>query len=139
MSGSCGASCLRTRGSWSRARDTGSAPRANCASANSRRCGRGDRLAAEPRWARHAPARHDQFALTIRAVAHDRSHLIGEDAGERREVAGPVVDGAEQPANGGLALGFRVQVAYVGNPVASILSQLSIVPDNNTQPHEPER
>src|ERR1700722_9161930 len=28
----------------------------------------GDRLAAKLQWSRHAPARHDQFALTIPAV-----------------------------------------------------------------------
>jgi hypothetical protein len=60
----------------------------------------GDRLAAKLRRAGHAPGRHDQFALTIHAVAHDRRGLVWEDHGERREVAGPVVGGAEQRADG---------------------------------------
>jgi hypothetical protein len=34
------------------------------------------------------PARHDQFALSTRAVADDRRKLIWENPGERREVAG---------------------------------------------------
>jgi len=41
----------------------------------------GDRLAAKLGRSGHAPARHDQFALTIRAVAHDRRKLVGEDPG----------------------------------------------------------
>jgi hypothetical protein len=60
----------------------------------------GDRLAAKLQWSRHAPARHDQFALAIRVVAHDRRKLVGEDPGEC----------AEQGAYGGLAFGFGVQV-----------------------------
>ena len=74
-----------------------------------------------------------------RAVAHDRRELVGEDPGECREVAGPVVGGAEQGADGGLAFGFGIQVAHVGRPLASILGQPSIVPDYDTQPHEPGR
>ena len=54
----------------------------------------------------------NQFALTIRAVAHDRRELVREDPGEGREVAGPVVGGAEQGADGGLAFGETVEVAH---------------------------
>jgi hypothetical protein len=38
-----------------------------------------DRLATKLRRSGHAPARHDQLALTIHAVAHDRRKLVGED------------------------------------------------------------
>ena len=99
----------------------------------------GDRLAAKLQWSRHAPARHEQFALTIPAVSHDRRELVRENPGERREVAGPVVAGAEQGADGGLAFGFRVQVAHVGHPLASILGRPLIVAGHDTQPHEPGR
>ena len=40
----------------------------------------------------------------------DRRNLVGEDPGEWREVASPVVGGAEQGADGGLAFGFGIQV-----------------------------
>jgi hypothetical protein len=60
----------------------------------------GDRLAAKLRRSGHTPSPYDQFALTIRAVAHDRRKLVGEDPGEC----------AEQGAYGGLAFGFGVQV-----------------------------
>jgi hypothetical protein len=76
----------------------------------------GDRLAAELQWPRHAPARYNQFALTIRTVAHDRRKLVGKNPGEGRKVAGPVVGSAEQGADRGLALGFGVQVAHVEYP-----------------------
>ena len=59
----------------------------------------------------------------IVAAAGGRRLLIGEDPGEWREVASPVVGGAEQGADGGLAFGFGVQVAHVGYPLASILGQ----------------
>jgi hypothetical protein len=41
----------------------------------------GDRLATKLGRSRHAPARHDQFALTLRAVARDRRKLVGKILG----------------------------------------------------------
>ena len=85
------------------------------------------------------PQRHDQFALTIRAIAHDRRKLVGEDPGECREVAGSVVGNAEQGADGGLPFGSGVQVTHVGHPLASIMGLPSIIADRDAQPHEPGR
>ena len=58
-----------------------------------------DRLAAELRWPRHSPARHDKFALAVRADTDNGSHLVGKIAGERREVARSVVLNGEQVAD----------------------------------------
>jgi hypothetical protein len=45
------------------------------------------------------PQRHDQIALTIRAVAHDRRKLVGEDPGEQWQIPGPIVPRAEPVAD----------------------------------------
>jgi hypothetical protein len=71
-----------------------------------------ERLAAELRRSRHAPTRHDQLALTIRAAAHDRSHLVGDDAREQRRIAGAVMAGAKPLADRSLPFGEAVKVAY---------------------------
>ena len=54
------------------------------------------------------------------AAAGGRRKLLGEDPGECRQVAGPIVGSVEQGADGGLAFGFRIQVAHVGHSLASI-------------------
>ena len=60
----------------------------------------------------------------------------GSKKRKQRQIAAPVVGGADQRADGGLAFGFRIQVADVGHPLGSILGQPSIIPDCNTQSHE---
>ena len=70
------------------------------------------RRTAELRRTRHSPTRHDKLALAIRAAADDRGHLVGEDRGERRQIARPVVLDGEQVADGRLALGDRIQIAH---------------------------
>ena len=74
----------------------------------------GDRPAAKLQRAWHAPARHNKFAVTIRAVAHDRRVLVGEDPGECSKVAGPLVGSSEQGANGGLPFDFRLRLEMWG-------------------------
>jgi hypothetical protein len=73
----------------------------------------GDWRTAVLRRARHAPTRHDELALAVVACAHDRRHLVGENAGEQREVARVVMPCAEPIADGGLAFGQAVEVAHV--------------------------
>ena len=75
----------------------------------------------------------------IVAAAGGRRKLVREDPGNAGRLPGPVVGSAEQGTDGGLAFGFRIQVAHVGRPLASILGQPSIVPDYDTQAHEPGR
>jgi len=76
----------------------------------------GDRLAAKLRRSGHSPTRQDKLAFAIYSVADNRRELVREDAREERQVASPVVGGAEQGADGGLAFGFGIQVAHVGHP-----------------------
>ena len=45
-------------------------------------------------------------------IADDRSHLVGEDRGKGRQVAGAVVLDAEQPSYRRLALGLGIQIAH---------------------------
>jgi hypothetical protein len=73
-----------------------------------------DRRAAELRRAGHSPARHDKLALALDSDANDRRHLVGEDRGEQREVAGAVVRRAKPIADRGLAFGQAVEVAHGG-------------------------
>jgi hypothetical protein len=73
-----------------------------------------DRRAAVLRRPGHAPARHDKLALAVAARAHDRSHLVGEDSGEQRQVARAILAGAEPIADRRLALGKAVKVAHAG-------------------------
>jgi hypothetical protein len=70
------------RRTMSLARGSGSSPKASRASGLATLRVVGDRLAAKLRWSRYAPARHNQFALTIHAVAHDRRKLVRKDPGE---------------------------------------------------------
>jgi hypothetical protein len=72
----------------------------------------GDRLAAKLQWSRHAPARHDQFALTIHAVAHDRRELVGRT----KAVFGHDVVVASPIPVAQLARAMRADLAYVGRP-----------------------
>jgi hypothetical protein len=60
----------------------------------------------------------------------------GSEKRKQRRIAAPVVGGTEQGADGGLAFGFRIQVADVGHTLGSILGQPSIIPDYDTQSHE---
>jgi hypothetical protein len=76
----------------------------------------GDRLAAKLRGSRHAPSGHDQFALTIRAVANDRRELIWEDAWQERQIAGAVAPRAKPVADRG------VQKIGFGNTLGAKLS-----------------
>ena len=81
ISGSCGASCRRIRRTMSR--HEAAVPRRKPAAPMRARdvADVGHRLAAKLQWPRHAPARHNQFALTLHAVAHDRRKLVGKDSG----------------------------------------------------------
>ncbi len=55
-----------------------------------------DRRAAKLRRPRHAPTRHNKLALAVGSIANDRSHLVGEDPWEQRQVARPIVTRADQ-------------------------------------------
>ncbi len=79
------------------------------------------RLAAELRRSRHAPARHDKFALAIGGDANDRSHLIREDCRQRRQVARAIVLHAEEVAYGRLAFGDATEVAHCPGRLPSYL------------------
>jgi hypothetical protein len=70
------------------------------------------RCAAVLRRAGHAPARHHELALAVVAGAHDRRHLIGEDARKEREVARAVMPGTKPIADRRLAFGQAVEVAH---------------------------
>ena len=61
----------------------------------------GDGKAAGPRWWRHAPAHHDQFAVGTR-VAHDGSRIIWKHARHRRQVADIAVQHAKERDDGRL-------------------------------------
>src|SRR5207302_2044424 len=63
---------------------------------------------------RHPPPRHCQFAHAVRRGADDRGGVIGEHAGNGRQIPGEVPHGAGQLADGGLALGDAVEIAHAG-------------------------
>jgi hypothetical protein len=65
----------------------------------------GDWRAAELRRPWHAPTRHNKLALAVGSVANDRSHLVGEDPREQRQVAGSIIARAEPVPDRGLAFG----------------------------------
>jgi hypothetical protein len=47
----------------------------------------GDRRAAKLRRTWHAPTRHNKLAPAVGSIANDRSHLVGEDPWEYRQIA----------------------------------------------------
>ena len=61
---------------------------------------------------RHAPARHREFAHAVHRGADDRSGIVGEDAGQHRQVAREVAHRAGEVADRLLALGDAVEIAH---------------------------
>ena len=59
---------------------------------------------------RHPPPHHDELAA-VAALADHRGGLVGEDGGQRGEVAGQILHNLRDLADRGLALGQRIQVA----------------------------
>jgi hypothetical protein len=102
---------------------SGSLPKASRASADSRRCECWCGLAAKLRWSRHAPARHDQFTLTIRTLRTIGANWSGKIPGNA----------------GRLPVQSWTAPNRFGGPLVSILRQSSIVPDHDTQPNESGR
>jgi hypothetical protein len=72
----------------------------------------GDRRAAKLRWPRHAPTRHNKLALAISSIANDRSHLVGKDGREQRQVASPIIGRAEAVSDRGLTFCEAIEVAH---------------------------
>jgi hypothetical protein len=104
-------SALALRGDIVEGRRTAARPRIRAVlpDAHVRHCrsrwrggGCGDGRAAILRRPRHAPPRHDKLALAVGSVANDWRRLIGEDAGEQREVARAIMLCAEPIADGRL-------------------------------------
>jgi hypothetical protein len=62
---------------------------------------------------RKAPSHHHQLALAIGRGAHHWRHLIREDSGQRRYVAGNVAHSAHEVADRLLRAGDAVKVAHV--------------------------
>ena len=61
---------------------------------------------------RHAPARHGEFARAVHRSADDRRGIVGEDAGQHRQIAREVAHGAGEVADGLLTLGDAVEIAH---------------------------
>ena len=76
----------------------------------------GDRCAAKLRRPWHAPTRHSKLALAVGSIANDRSHLVGEDIREQRQVARPIIPSAEPVPDRGLAFGEALEVAHFRCP-----------------------
>jgi hypothetical protein len=72
----------------------------------------GDRRPAKLRRARHAPARQHEFAHAVRRVANNRRGLVREDAGYRRQIAGPIAHGPTECDDRCLSLGDRIEIAH---------------------------
>jgi hypothetical protein len=74
-----------------------------------------DRCPAEFRRRRHSPTHHGQLAFGA-DVAHDRSGIVGEDAGHRRQVADVSIYDAEQIDDRGLVGGDAVEIVVPLGP-----------------------
>jgi enoyl-[acyl-carrier protein] reductase II len=69
------------------------------------------RRATELRRARHSPPCHRQLTHAVRRISHNRRQVIGENAGQRRQVTGGVTHRAGERDNRGLPLCYIVEVA----------------------------
>ena len=71
----------------------------------------GDRLCADLRGRREAPAHHRQHPVAVGGVDHGR-HLVGEDPGQRRQVAGLIAVDREGAPDLVLEAGGAVEIAH---------------------------
>ena len=72
----------------------------------------GDRPGAEIGWRGHAPPHHGQLARAVTGDMDHRRHLVGKDAGQRRQVAERVLHRPGEFPDRSLALGQRVEIAH---------------------------
>jgi hypothetical protein len=73
------------------------------------------RRTAELRWPRHSPPCHSKLADTVGRVAHDWRQVIGENAGQRRQVARSVTHRAGERDDRRLPLCDAVEIAHATN------------------------